>query len=833
MRPSPPRISYITAAGVGLLLGSAALAQTGDWVTFTEDTSNRLVTDPIYVDNDNIEKDFAWGDVNKDGWTDLVVVRKFPGSIEGGARNLLFLNQNGVLVDSTDLYASTADVGGDSGFLTPTNDRDVKLTDVDLDGWLDMVTSTTMSDSTSARIGQPRIYMNLGEDKAGNWLGYRFEDGRIPVMLSTSGNTANPRGCAIDVGDLNNDGYPDIYLVDYDTPETSGTICIDLNNDGDTNDVVDGVAECNQSPAEDPSKDYDGKLLVNLGAANPGFFEDSTTTRMTANQLAMAFGNECVIRDVNGDGLNDVIRVNTLTSGQDIAVLYQTSGTSWVGPVTITAGAPYGMNAGDLNNDGRVDVISADDGQDAYMINNGNDGSGYATWTRYTIADSLGEFGSSIQIADLDDDGWNDVLIADVDTDLPPFCPSSGRRMHIYRNTTNTSSLLDEDGTVLPLWALDSTYDAAPIDLDNDGALDLVIGACYGFSVWMNQPAVRIEFEYPTGIPTTVLPGSQTLMGVTLNAVGSPYDAGSARLWSSIDGATFTASPLQGAGELLDAMLPAIDCGQDLRFYVTADNIAGASFRSPNSGWHQAIAQTGIDLVLDDDMESGDGGWTTDADPTTTAGFWERAVPVGTINGGIEFAPSEDATAKGTQCWVTQNGVPGGSAGAADVDNGAVYLTSPTFDLTDGDAMVGFKWWLVNDDFGTATEDALLVEISNGGDWIAVMAITNGTPGWNDAAFNVADYVEPSSTVSLRFTASDNPNNSLMESAIDDLTISRIECVSAPDCPEDLNGDGGVTGADLGLLLAAWGTAGGDLNGDGTTNGADIGLLLAAFGTDC
>ena len=72
-----------------------------------------------------------------------------------------------------------------------------------------------------------------------------------------------------------------------------------------------------------------------------------------------------------------------------------------------------------------------------------------------------------------------------------------------------------------------------------------------------------------------------------------------------------------------------------------------------------------------------------------------------------------------------------------------------------------------------------------------------------------------------------------MECGIDDLTISRIECVSAPDCPEDLNGDGGVTGADLGLLLAAWGTAGGDLNGDGTTNGADIGLLLAAFGTDC
>ena len=48
----------------------------------------------------------------------------------------------------------------------------------------------------------------------------------------------------------------------------------------------------------------------------------------------------------------------------------------------------------------------------------------------------------------------------------------------------------------------------------------------------------------------------------------------------------------------------------------------------------------------------------------------------------------------------------------------------------------------------------------------------------------------------------------------------------------DLDGDGGVTGADLGLLLAGWGEPGPtDINGDGTTNGADLGLLLAAWST--
>lgn len=47
----------------------------------------------------------------------------------------------------------------------------------------------------------------------------------------------------------------------------------------------------------------------------------------------------------------------------------------------------------------------------------------------------------------------------------------------------------------------------------------------------------------------------------------------------------------------------------------------------------------------------------------------------------------------------------------------------------------------------------------------------------------------------------------------------------------DLNGDGAVNGADLGILLASWGQAGAsDLNGDGTTNGADLGVLLANWG---
>jgi hypothetical protein len=49
----------------------------------------------------------------------------------------------------------------------------------------------------------------------------------------------------------------------------------------------------------------------------------------------------------------------------------------------------------------------------------------------------------------------------------------------------------------------------------------------------------------------------------------------------------------------------------------------------------------------------------------------------------------------------------------------------------------------------------------------------------------------------------------------------------------DLNGDGRVDGADLGLLLLAWGECGTcspDFDGDGRVNGADLGFLLGVWG---
>lgn len=56
-----------------------------------------------------------------------------------------------------------------------------------------------------------------------------------------------------------------------------------------------------------------------------------------------------------------------------------------------------------------------------------------------------------------------------------------------------------------------------------------------------------------------------------------------------------------------------------------------------------------------------------------------------------------------------------------------------------------------------------------------------------------------------------------------------VSCASA--CISDLNSDGFVDGADLGLLLANWsGTGVGDVTGDGYIDGADLSVMLGGFG---
>jgi hypothetical protein len=443
-------------------LAPSALAQT-PWLTFVKDNT-RIVdgagASASYILNDPDEKDYAWGDVNHDGWVDLVVVRKQPATTTGKRVNYLLMNENGKLVDRTAQYASDTDVPGDLGFLTPTNDRDVQVADLNGDGWADIVTATTLSQSDPKPISHPRIYVNKGT-VGGVWQGFRYEAARIPQLTTIpNGTPLAPNFCSVSVGDVTGDGAPDLYFANYN-------LSFQGQND---------------------------RLLVNDGA---GFFTDSLETRMSATMLQSSFGTSSEIVDMNGDGTNDVVR------GQSGGAECSYNNPANVGFFNVFqpgVGSPttYHVDAGDLNADGKPDVICSDDGSDFCRYNTGNDALGrviFGPYKTYSFAAGGGDdgFAGNCMVVDLNDDGFGDALYSDFDVDEP----GCSRRAKIYHNpggAIGSQPTLIEEGSGTWRGAagilasdLTGTYDIAAFDIDNDGDKDLVIGRCSGTAVFINQ----------------------------------------------------------------------------------------------------------------------------------------------------------------------------------------------------------------------------------------------------------------------------------------------------------------------------------------------------------
>ena len=420
------------------------------WLAVEIDNS-RLVSTPELGTADVQEKDYAWGDLDQDGWTDLVVARKEPFTTAGRFPNVLFMNEQGTLVDRTGLYAAASDVPGDQGFLTPTNDRDIAVADVTGDGWLDVITAPTISPGLPKHISHPRIYVNLGLDGNGDWLGLLYEEARTPDWGTY------PTFCGVGVGDVTGDGSPDLYFAHYD----SGS-----------------------------QQDLNDRLLVNDGN---GFFSDETAARMSSNMTSSGFGTSAVIVDLNGDGASDV------ADGESGVVNLIYNDPANVGYFNILHnpyfGAPYHVNTGDLNQDGKPDLVISDDGADRYLLNQGNDALGRVSWSSPHVYNTDDGFASNNLVVDLDGDGWGEAIYCDVDVDIP----GCDRRMHLFHNRGGTVggfvSLFEESGagsvgaTGLTATALRGMHDVAVFDLDNDGDLDLVLGRCSGTSVYLSQLA--------------------------------------------------------------------------------------------------------------------------------------------------------------------------------------------------------------------------------------------------------------------------------------------------------------------------------------------------------
>ena len=774
-----------------------ALTAGAQWAVFEEDPS-RLVAPAALGAADPDEKDYAWGDVDRDGDIDLVVVRKQPWTTTGRRPNVLFMNENGVLTDRTAQFASASDVAGDMGFLTPTNDRDVVLVDVDGDQWLDIVTAVTLTDNDAKHLSHPRVYMNLGEID-GVWQGFRYEDARIPQMHATAG----PRFCAVSAGDVTGDGAPDLFFSDYD--------------DGPTPQIF----------------DFNDRLLINDGN---GFFSDQTTLRLATTEMFTSnFGISNNIVDMNGDGLNDIVRL-TANGPYHVGIAYnnplnQGFFTQYDQVYTLAA---YHSAVGDLDGDGTMDIIAIDDGVDRYLLNQGNGPQGMADFATFTFPGQTGIIhAGNVVIVDLDQDGANDVIIADVDVTLPGC---NDRTFIMHNLGTGAAGTFEEQGEVIPFDRLNGVHDVAVFDLDGNGWLDLVLGRCGGTDIWMGQPLLAMSFSYPEGRPEFVDAGTVTPMQVQIEPTGGTIEPGSPTFHLSTNGGPVIATPLTGIGpDLYEAVFPAGTCADRFDFFVTAQLSGGLTFSDPETAplsFYTAVASAGMTVLVADSIEGDISGWTIENDPALTGGAWEQAEPNATVFGNQIAAPGADATPDpdGTMAFVTENGPPGSQAASFDVDGGPTFLVSPVIDLAGSESVVSYARWAFT---ATGVTDSLIVEVSDdGGDtWVFVESVKNTNGTWETATFLVGDYVALTSQMQVRFGVCDCPNDSVTEAGIDDFVVTAI--CAAPECAADLDGDDTVGITDFLALLAAWGPNPGhpaDLDGDGSVGITDFLQLLANWG---
>ncbi|MEX2217816.1 MAG: choice-of-anchor B family protein [Phycisphaerales bacterium] len=338
-----------------------------------------------------------------------------------------------------------------------------------------------------------------------------------------------------------------------------------------------------------------------------------------------------------------------------------------------------------------------------------------------------------------------------------------------------------------------------------------------------------LELDDPAPQPRTLEPGKRT--PVTLRVTGKGATLGTLTLMVTVNDGLPQSLPMVSLGDgLYGGELPACTCGDRVSYYFQAVSTEGGPFVSPPAALNgdpiRARVQTGETVLFADDFQI-NLGWTVQ-NTAVTSGAWARAVPSAT---GGHGAPLADADGSG-MCFVTGNGTN------ADVDGGPTVLLSPVLDLSAApEAHITYSRWLLSIQSAT---DSLITSISgdDGQSWTTVHSVTPVTGGWETVGFRVADYITPTSQVRVRFSVSDNPDNSVTEAGIDAFVVTSAACEFCyANCDGSLVAPA-LNVADFSCFLTRFAAAEPYANCDGSTmapilNVADFSCFLDRFASGC
>ena len=314
--------------------------------------------------------------------------------------------------------------------------------DFDNDGWLDLY----LVNSASTKVYQP-------ERPLGGALYRNNRDGTFTDVTARAGvAAAGIFGMGVAVGDYDNDGFADLYVIGY-----GQSVLYHNNGDGTFSDVTAkaGVANRGRWGSSGAWFDYDRDGRLDLVVANYlDFTPEHNLICVQGGHRSYCHPNKYhgqppALFHNNGDGtFSDVSR----TSG-----------------IGLKPGNGLGVVCFDSNGDGWTDVFIANDSMENFLFVNRGNGTFEETGIAAGVAlgeDGKAEAGMGVDAADYDGDGRPDLFVTHLDLELNRLYRNNGDGT--YDDATYRSKIGARNFRM-------SGFGTRFIDYDNDGWRDLFI----------------------------------------------------------------------------------------------------------------------------------------------------------------------------------------------------------------------------------------------------------------------------------------------------------------------------------------------------------------------
>lgn len=282
-------------------------------------------------------------------------------------------------------------------------------------------------------------------------------------------------GFSMDAGvaDLDGDGDLDIVIANEFRPN------ILLLNDGEGR-FTDGSARLpgTEHDSEDVGiADFDGDGDLDIAIVseddqtNELYLNDGTGTFTDQSDRIPVGGttNGLVVADLNGDGFPDLLLAN---NGQDAVLINDGYGffRDETGPrLPATLDVTQDLELGDVDGDGDLDLVVGNEGPNGLYVNDGSGRFSDESRTRIPLRPTPEETREA-DFGDVDGDGDLDLLFANVSA----FVENADPRNRLLIND-GRGFFTDETEARLPP-DTDSSFDGDFRDLDGDGDLDIVTG---------------------------------------------------------------------------------------------------------------------------------------------------------------------------------------------------------------------------------------------------------------------------------------------------------------------------------------------------------------------